>query len=240
MLAFLAVLLAQTITLKAPDGAKPEDVSKAAKAMELRMLALGYQGISAKASGTLVVLSCASGFNDTVKYRAEDLAFIRGDKVELRFKHALQGAALEQFNGMAGREKIAAAGAPKGWEWKADFNQPIRGVNISLEKHFEVIRGLMVCSTPVINRGDFAKQTKTGIQFEVSQEVFKRFVDFKTAATQKGIGDCGVVVVDGDYVIGTVASLDNPVNGRSKIMLTEYARVAVEYPMPFSMTLERK
>lgn len=232
----------QILTFSAPDGAKEEDLSRAAKALQARASALGYIGVLAKpTSQGKVQIWCENGFNEAMRHRVEDLAFIKGQNPEIRFKHGLSGALLEQFgdrNSPVGESKILASNAPPGMRWKVVLAD--RQQHTLLSDHLKSTQGLLVCDSPAYSKADFVKQTKAGIQYEVSAEFFKRFIDFKTSLMQKGIGDCGIVLLDGDYFVGNVTNLDAPINGRSKIVLTDYVRLAIENPLPFSMLLERK
>jgi hypothetical protein len=98
-LTLLAVLQAATVTLEAPAGAIPAELSLASKALEKRCAAYGYAGISATVENGHIVVRCpktdiSPGMADGI----ERLAGMCGGKYEIRCKRLLTAAEKDQFS----------------------------------------------------------------------------------------------------------------------------------------------
>jgi hypothetical protein len=120
MLSILVVLALQAAPIKfsGPDKAKPDDLKKAAAALQERLTGFGYQGISLSVSGSTVSVKSTEQITEKMAGRIEKLASLRGGPLKILLTRALTEAEWEQF---PAPQDGAAGKAPPGMKWIATY-----------------------------------------------------------------------------------------------------------------------
>lgn len=218
MLAILASLILQSdpVVLEVAEKASPADVQAAAKAIERRCQAYGFEGATATVSvnGRKVLVSMPGTMSEDVRHRVELLAYLPGNKVEIRFHHPMTEAQRIQFANLYGIESMKNVKAPAGADWGLSLIENERSPDEKLLAW--VNRGPLEAFSEALKiKGPHltAQKESNGWRFEIPKSLLDELHRRKEAGKPKDMR----ILVDG-YVVGWVKMIGQP-NDRGMVQV---------------------